>query len=90
MKIIISELEKKRILNMHLKLNVNSQSYNINEDYGVESGGGSNNGSFTAINTNHIQSSRSSRAKTQKRSLINNNNNNNITNKSKTISRRNK
>ena len=55
MKIIISELEKKRILNMHLKLNVNSQSYNINEDYGVEIGGGSNNGRLPSSKLTKIQ-----------------------------------
>jgi hypothetical protein len=55
MKIIISELEKKRILNMHLKLNVNSQSYNINEDYGIESGGGSNNGKLPSSQLTKIQ-----------------------------------
>jgi len=55
MKIIISELEKKRILNMHLKLNVKSQSYNINEDYGIESGGGSNNGNLPSSQLTKIQ-----------------------------------
>ena len=40
---------------MHLKLNVNSQSYNINEDYGVESGGGSNNGRLPSSQLTKIQ-----------------------------------
>ena len=50
----------------------------INQNYNDKSFGGSNNASFTAINTNHIQS----RSKTQKRTT------NSIN--SKTISRRNR
>jgi hypothetical protein len=52
----------------------------INQNYNDKSFGGSNNASFTAINTNHIQG----RSRTQKRSVVINNN----SIKSKTISRR--